>query len=103
MSDHFDVLTDQLDGHAATLDGVRGQLTTALDAATTVSMPRDAYGIICQFFPPMIDPIENAGVQALRESVDAMGNTARAIRDTARTYAEADAANASAFDGSLPR
>jgi len=83
------------------LDGIQGQLSTALDAARTVSMPRDAYGVICQFFPPMIDPIENAGVQALQEAVNAMGNTARAIRDTATTYADTEAANAAAFDGSL--
>jgi hypothetical protein len=101
MSDHFNVLTDQLNGHAGTLDGVQGQLATALDAAQTVSMPRDAYGVICQFFPPMIDPIEAAGVQALQEAVNAMGNTARAIRDTATTYSDTDAGNAAAFDGSL--
>ena len=83
------------------MDGIQGQLSTALDAARTVSMPRDAYGVICQFFPPMIVPIENAGVQALQEAVNAMGNTARAIRDTATTYADTEAANAAAFDGSL--
>lgn len=103
MSDQFDVLTDQLNGHAGTLDGVQGQLSTALDAARTVSMPRDAYGVICQFFPPMIDPIENAGAAALQDAVDAMGGTARAVRDTATTYAGVDAANATAFDGSLRR
>lgn len=103
MSDQFNVLTDQLNGHAGTLDGLKGQLSTALDAARTVSMPRDAYGVICQFFPPMIDPLENAGVEALQEAVNAMGNTAGAIRDTATTYADTDTANAAAFDGSLRR
>jgi uncharacterized protein YukE len=101
MSDQFNVLTDQLNGHAGTLDRVQEQLSTALDAAQTVSMPRDAYGVICQFFPPMIDPIENAGVEAIQEAVNAMGGTARAVRDTATTYADTDAANASAFERSL--
>jgi uncharacterized protein YukE len=49
----------------------------------------------------MIDPIENAGVQALQDAVTAMGGTARAIRDTATTYADTDTANAAAFDASL--
>jgi Excreted virulence factor EspC, type VII ESX diderm len=101
MSDHFNVLTDQLNGHASTLDGVRNQLSVALDAARTVSMPNDAYGVICQFFPPMIDPIENAGVDAINEAVSAMGNTARAVRDTATAYSDADTTNAAAFDASL--
>ena len=101
MSDQFNVLTDQLNGHAATLDNVQNQLSTALDAARTVSLPTGAYGVICQFFPPMIDPIENAGVQALQDAVTAMGGTARAIRDTATTYADTDTANAAAFDASL--
>lgn len=101
MSDQFNVLPDHLDGHAGTLDGIQGRLSTALDAARAVSMPRDAYGVICQFFPPMVDPIENAGVQALQEAVDAVGNTARAIRDTATTYTDTETANAAAFDGSL--
>ncbi|TWP46421.1 ESX-1 secretion-associated protein, partial [Lentzea tibetensis] len=61
----FGVTADALDAHASSLDGLHGRLQTAVDAARSVSMPTDAYGIICQPFRMMLDPVEQWGLDAL--------------------------------------
>jgi hypothetical protein len=99
MGSGYEVVTEALVGHATTLGRVQDQLELALDAAQQVSMPRGAYGVICQFFPPMIDPIEQGGVQALSASVQGMGDTINAVNATARNYDTVDTVNASTFDG----
>jgi hypothetical protein len=95
----YEVVTQALVGHATALGRVADQLSTALDAANTVRLPRDAYGVICQFFPPMVDPIEQAGVDAIATGVRAMQDTATEISNTARDYDSVEVANASAFRG----
>jgi len=93
----YEVVVDALVGHATSLGRVHDQLATALDAAAQVSMPRDAYGVICQFFPPMIDPIEQSGVDALATSVESVNDTITAVNDTARDYDAVESINASSF------
>jgi hypothetical protein len=93
----YQVITEALVGHATNLGRVHDQLATALDAAQQVSMPRDAYGVICQFFPPMIDPIEQSGVDALAASVQSVTDTVGAVNQTARDYDAVETTNASSF------
>ena len=97
MAGGYQVITEALVGHATNLGRVHDQLATALDAAQQVSMPRDAYGVICQFFPPMIDPIEQGGVDALAASVQSATDTIGAVNQTARDYDAAETVNASSF------
>ncbi len=97
MADGYQVVVDALVGHATSLGRVQDQLNTALDAAQQVSMPRDAYGVICQFFPPMIDPIEASGVNALSTSVQTMQDTITAVNATARDYDTVETTNTSTF------
>ena len=99
MSDGYDVIVDALVGHAVQLGKLHDQLALAVQAAQTVSMPRDAYGVICQFFPPMIDPLEQRGVDALDAAAESMTNTSVAIGNTARVYDAAEASNARSFGG----
>jgi Excreted virulence factor EspC, type VII ESX diderm len=99
VADGYGVIIDALVGHATSLGRVQDQLATALDAAQQVSMPRDAYGVICQFFPPMIDPIEASGVTALSTGVQAMQDTITAVNATARDYDAVETSNASPFRG----
>lgn len=99
MAGGYEVITDALVGHATSLGRIADQLSTALDAATTVSMPRDAYGIICQFFPPMIDPIEQAGVNAIQQGVTSMNDTITAVNNTARDYDTVETTNSQSFGG----
>jgi Excreted virulence factor EspC, type VII ESX diderm len=96
----YQVITEALVGHATNLGRVHDQLATALGAAQQVSMPRDAYGVICQFFPPMIDPIEQSGVDALSAGVQSVTDTAGAVNQTARDYDAVETTNASSFSPS---
>jgi hypothetical protein len=98
MSDRgFGLVTNELRAHASRLDGIRDRLNQALDAARTVSLPTGAYGQICQFFPPMVDPIEQMGMDAIGEAVTTMEATATEVRETAKDYDAVDDANRQAF------
>lgn len=99
MAGGYEVITEALVGHATSLGRIADQLSTALDAANTVSMPRDAYGVICQFFPPMIDPIEQSGVTTIQQSVTAMNETITAVNTTAREYDTVESTNTQSFGG----
>lgn len=93
----FELVPEELRAHASRLDGIRDRLSTALDAARTVSLPTGAYGVICQFFPPMVDPVEQMGMDAISEAATAVEATANEIRETAKTYDAVDDANRQAF------
>ncbi|WP_020664901.1 type VII secretion target [Amycolatopsis benzoatilytica] len=75
-----------LEAHARQLDGIADALKQAVDAANQVSMPTDAYGILCQPFRMMLDPVENYGVTALQNTVAAMDAQAQKVRDAAKAY-----------------
>jgi hypothetical protein len=103
VSDGYDVVIDALVGHSIQLGKLHDQLALAVQAAQTVSMPRDAYGVICQFFPPMIDPLEQRGVDALSAAAESMTNTSVAIGNTARVYDAVETSNARSFRGAQSR
>jgi hypothetical protein len=81
----FEIGAD-LNAHASQLDGVTDSLRQAVDAANQVSMPTDAYGIICQPFRMLLDPVEQFGVDALTKAVEAMESVAEAARTSAKGY-----------------
>lgn len=82
----FNVTSDVLEAHAKTLEGLQGRLQGAVDAANTVSMPTDAYGIICQPFRMLLDPVEQWGMDALKGAAEAMDATSKKITETAKHY-----------------
>ena len=82
----FNVTSDVLEAHAKALEGLHGRLQGAVDAANTVSMPTDAYGIICQPFRMLLDPVENWGMDALKGVAEAMDATAKKVTETAKQY-----------------
>ena len=82
----FHVTSDVLEAHAKALEGLHGRLQGAVDAANTVSMPTDAYGIICQPFRMLLDPVENWGMDALKGIAEAMDSTAKRVTETAKHY-----------------
>jgi uncharacterized protein YukE len=82
----FHVTSDVLEAHAKALEGLHGRLQGAVDAANTVSMPTDAYGIICQPFRMLLDPVEQWGIDALKGVAEAMDSTAKRITETAKDY-----------------
>lgn len=82
----FNVTSDVLEAHAKALEGLHGRLQGAVDAANTVSMPTDAYGIICQPFRMLLDPVESWGIDALKGVAEAMDATAKKVTETAKQY-----------------
>ena len=82
----FNVTSDVLEAHAKALQGLHGRLQRAVDAANTVSMPTDAYGIICQPFRMLLDPVEQWGMDALKGVAEAMDSTAKQVTETAKHY-----------------
>lgn len=97
-SDSFHVAPEGLREHAKRLDGLVDRLQTAVDAARQVSVPQDAYGVICQFVPAYLNPIEQRGVDALQAAAEGMDTAAGNMRQTARRYEAVDDRNAVAFD-----
>ncbi|GLZ37562.1 type VII secretion target [Actinokineospora sp. NBRC 105648] len=98
MPDGYGLTATELDAHASHVDGVADQLNTALSAATAVALPTGAYGVICQFFPPLLDPVEQYGIDAITESVTAMTDNAAGIRGNAENYRTMESDTADAFD-----
>ncbi|PXY19461.1 type VII secretion target [Prauserella muralis] len=79
-------LGSDLTAHATQIDGCTDQLNVAVQAAQQVSMPTDAYGILCQPFRMLLDPVEQYGIDALNEAVSAMQATADKARRAAEVY-----------------
>ncbi len=98
MSDHFEVDTEALREHAKTVDGFVDRLQQAVGAARQVSVPETAFGQICQFLPPMLNPVEERGVQALQAGSEGMDTTAANLRSSADRYVTADDRNAFAME-----
>ncbi len=87
-------LGSDLDGHAKQIDGIADSLKVAVDAAQQVSMPTDAYGIICQPFRMMLDPVEQFGIDSLNKAVEAATAVANNVRSSANAYHTQDQDNA---------
>ncbi|GAA3462178.1 type VII secretion target [Saccharothrix longispora] len=84
----FEIVADNLDAHGKQLTDLGTRLQGAVDAARAVSMPTDAYGIICQPFRMMLDPVEQWGLDALQGAVGAMEAAGESVRDTVAQYRE---------------
>lgn len=102
MTGQFDVTPEELHVGAADLDEVSAALQQALDAARTVSLPTEAYGLICQFFPPLLDPVENSGTDTIAAGRDATGSAADRLRASAGGYRSTDDTTAGGFGGGVP-
>ncbi|WP_367137140.1 type VII secretion target [Saccharothrix sp. HUAS TT1] len=93
----FEIVADTLAAHHKQLDDLGARLQGAVDAAKTVSMPTDAYGIICQPFRMMLDPVEQWGLDALQGAVEAMEAAGRAVKDTVDQYQQREDAIRDSF------
>ncbi|TVT44740.1 ESX-1 secretion-associated protein [Amycolatopsis rhizosphaerae] len=81
-------LSTDLTAHAQQLDAIGDGLQQAVDAANQVSMPTDAYGILCQPFRMLLDPVEQYGIDALQKAVEAMTAVSGNVREAAAAYDE---------------
>jgi hypothetical protein len=95
-ADGFRIGVD-LTAHAQQLQGVMDALNQAVDAARTVSMPTDAYGILCQPFRMMLDPVEKWGIDALEQAVEATQTASEQVNDIAKEYQGVESDSADTF------
>jgi hypothetical protein len=105
MSESFDVVTDDLTGHASTLDDLAGQLNGALDTAKGVDLTPDAFGEVGQGAVPDVQSLATSGQDALRTQVAALQTASTDMRATAANYQQQDVdtgTKLSAISGDLP-
>jgi hypothetical protein len=95
--DSFDVTASALASHAGSVDGVADQVDRCRSAGGQVALGRDAYGQLCQFVPALIDPLQQIGVEAFASAVDALRESADALRAAAGSYGRVDEAAAARF------
>ncbi len=87
----YKVSPEELTAHASHLDGVKDRVETAVSAAQeTQNMSDDAFGLMCSFLPPEINPMEQKGSEALRAASEGIGATADNVRKTADEYRDND-------------
>jgi phage-related tail protein len=98
MISHIDVEPEALITHASHIDSLRERFGAILSAVDSVEQDNEAYGIICQFLPPIL-----AGRQADQKELVEMAQEnlemlAQALRDTADAYNAADEATAEEYN-----
>jgi hypothetical protein len=94
----YEVVAEELTAHASHLDGLTDRLNTAVDAANAVSMSDEAYGLLCSFLPPKVNPMEQEGLDALKAASEGVKTTADNVRTTAKDYQDTDEGNSGSFE-----
>lgn len=89
----FEVVPDELTTHASHLDVLTDRLRTALSAGDVVSMDNQAYGVLCAFLPPMVNPVAQKGLDALKAASSGVGTTADNVRAVAGAYRDTEQTN----------
>jgi hypothetical protein len=78
--------------HAGSVDSVSDAMVTARSAVREVTMDTGAYGQLCQFLPTILSPVFELGLDALRQTVDVLTETAANLRTTAAEMSATDVA-----------
>lgn len=99
MGDGFEILGGELEGHAGKVDALVDRMRTAVDAANTVTMNNDAYGVVCQPFAMLLQPFEEWGVRTLRQAADTLADSAKKVRDTVQAYTDTDTGESAVYTG----
>jgi hypothetical protein len=92
----FEVVPDDLVAHASHLDGLVERLNTAVSAANS-AMSDDAYGLLCAFLPPIVNPTGEKAADVLKSAVAGIQTSADNVRTAASSYQEGDDSNAAPF------
>ncbi|GAA2168208.1 MULTISPECIES: type VII secretion target [Glycomyces] len=98
MSDHIDVVTEDLVTHASHIDGLRERFAAIQSAIDSVEQDNEAYGIICQFLPPILAGRQADQKQLATKAEGNLERLAQALRDTADSYTAADEAAAQEYE-----
>jgi hypothetical protein len=94
----FDAAPDALGRRADALTRVEETVSRARDAAQVASTPA-AFGLLCGFFPALLDPAHDEGRTALDRGAEAARALADALRTSAADYRRTDVDAAQGFGG----
>jgi hypothetical protein len=97
MAGSFEVASEALRGHAGAVERLADDLQRAFDSAAHVALTPDAYGQTCEPATAILNATAATAGLVLRSGIDALEQAAAALRDTATTYAEADAERANSL------
>ncbi|GAB3897208.1 hypothetical protein GCM10029964_079700 [Kibdelosporangium lantanae] len=97
----YEVVTDDLRAHVSHLEGLMDRVQTAMQAAQSVSMDDQAYGLICAFLPAIISPMQEKGAQAMTDASNALGTTADNVNKAIAAYEDQEQATAQPFESTL--
>ncbi|CAM3763472.1 type VII secretion target [Kibdelosporangium persicum] len=100
MTSGFAVEPDDLAAHGSHLDGLTDRLQTASAAANTAMSP-DAYGLICAFLPPIVNPTGEQAKDTITAAVEGIQQIAGNVRVAAEAYRNDDQAQKASFDSSF--
>jgi hypothetical protein len=92
----FEVASDELTTHAGHLDALQARLA-AVAGEAGAAMDGNAYGLLCSFLPPCVNPVEDKGKDALAATVEAVRTTAANVRTAAGSYQRREDTSAQPF------
>jgi hypothetical protein len=92
----FEVVPEDLVAHASHLDGLVDRLNTAVSAAGSAMNP-DAYGLLCAFLPPILNPTAEHAAETLKAAVEGVRTSADNVRTAASSYQDSDQSNGQPF------
>ena len=93
----FEVEPDDLVAHASHVESLVDRLNTAVSASDS-AMSDHAYGLLCAFLPPIINPTGERAAEAIKAAGEGVQATADNVRTAAKSYVEGDTANAEPFN-----
>ena len=96
----FEVEPDDLVAHASHVEGLIDRLDTAVAAAGT-AMSDHAYGLLCAFLPPIINPTGEQAKDTLTASIEGVRGLSDNVRTAAQSYRDGEAGNAQPFERQL--
>lgn len=85
---------EAVQAHAGTVDEIRDAMDQARSAVGEVTMDTQAYGQLCQFLPLILSPIFGRALEAVRDTVDALDETATNLRTAASNTSGTDTGGA---------
>ncbi|MEU5850379.1 type VII secretion target [Saccharopolyspora shandongensis] len=91
MAEGFQMPAEQLRAHADRLDGHASAIGQAADAGRSVQLGTDAYGMICQFLPPILDSTAETVLSTTSATHDAVSALSAALRDAVADHEATDA------------
>src|SRR3982751_5459639 len=97
MTSGFGVQPDDLVAHASHVEGLIDRLHTASAAATT-AMSDHAYGLLCAFLPPIVNPTGEQAKGTVDAAAEGIQGIADNVRTAAKSYLDGDEGNAQPFE-----